>query len=239
MITDSRQTEQDFEALNALDAACWAENNAIKLQGGVWSFKDHPYLIEPMKMPLLQRRGEAPLRMCAMKATQLGWTECMVIIVLHGQIYGHYPKGVLYLFPTAREVSEFSKSRFNPLISMNPTAIGQHVKGINMKGVDTTNLKNINGSMLYLRGARLSLSLEAGNKEGAQLRGLPADTIIFDELDMMDFEDVIVKAEGRLGASKVGTSAYISNPTLPERGISAVFNKSDQRHWHRKCSCGA
>jgi hypothetical protein len=144
----------------------------------------------------------------------------------------------LYLFPTAREVSEFSKSRFNPLISLNPSAIGQYIKTVGIKGVDTTNLKSVNGSMLYLRGARLPIHLEAGNKEGAQLRGLPADTIVFDELDMMDFEDVIVKAEGRLGASKVGTSAYISNPTLPERGISAVFAKSDQRYWHRRCGCG-
>ncbi|MHA2069178.1 MAG: phage terminase large subunit family protein, partial [Candidatus Thorarchaeota archaeon] len=149
MIADLRQGEQDFENVSAVDAACWAENHRIKLQGGVWSFEDHPYLIEPMKMPLLQRMGKAPKNMCSMKGTQGGWTEELVLETLHGQIHGHYPRGVLYLFPTAREVSEFSKARFNPLIAMNPTAIGNHVKGVSMKGVDTTNLKNINGSMLY------------------------------------------------------------------------------------------
>jgi len=189
-------------------------------------------------MPRLQREGKAPRRMCAMKATQLGWTESMVILVLHGMIYKHYPRGVMYLFPTAREVSEFSKSRFATLIGANKSNIGQYVRGVNIKGVDTANLKNINGGMLYLRGARLSMSLEAGNKEGAQLRGLPVDHIVFDELDMMDFEDVIAKAEGRLYASTVGTTAFISNPTLPERGISSVFGKSDQRFWHRRCGCG-
>lgn len=235
-----REANELIDAQEMASVAYWSELNNIKLQGGTWSFKDHPYLKEPMEIPRLQREGRAPLRMCAMKATQLGFTEGMVLIVLHGQIYHHYPKGVLYLFPTNVEVREFSKARFTPLILLNPSAIGQYVKNVeSKKGVDTTNLKSINGSMLYLRGARLPINLEAGNKEGAQLRSVPADTIIFDELDMMDFEDVMVKAEGRLGASKVGTSFYISNPTLPDRGISAVFSKSDQRYWHRKCGCGA
>ena len=228
-----------MEAQACSSAAFWSELHEIKLQGGVWSFKDHPYLKEIMEIPRLQRLGKAPLRMCAMKATQLGYTESMVLIVLHGQIHGHYPKGVLYLFPSNVEVREFSKARFTPLILLNKDAIGKYVKNVESnKGVDTTNLKSINGSMLYLRGARLSLHLEAGNKEGPQLRSIPADTIIFDELDMMDFEDVVVKAEGRLGRSNVGTSFYISNPTLPDRGISSLYSKSDQRKWHRKCGCG-
>jgi hypothetical protein len=217
----------------AEDAAYWANLNRIKLQGGQWSFDDRPYLQEPMQMPTLQRGGQAPLRMCAMKGTQLGWTELMVNIVLHGQIHGHYRRGVLYLFPSNNEVSEFSKSRFNPLIAANPTAIGKYVKD-----TDTANLKNINGSMLYLRGARASIHLEAGNKEAAQLRGLPVDMIVLDELDMMDFDDVIVKVEGRLGDSDVGTSAFISNPTLPDRGIATLYEKSDQRQWFRRCGCG-
>lgn len=236
---DLRESNIYSEAKIEESAVVWARRWEIKLQGGLWSFDNHTYLIEPMEVPRLQRDGLAPLRMCAMKATQLGWTEAMILIVLHGQIHKHYPRGVLYLFPTTREVTEFSKSRFSPLILLNPTSIEQYVKNVeSKKGADTANLKSINGSMLYLRGARLPLHLEAGNREGAQLRGLPADTIIFDELDMMEFEDVVTKAEGRLGASDVGTSFFISNPTLPDRGIAALHAKSDQRYWHRKCGCG-
>ena len=223
--------------LARVDAARWAELNRIRLQGGQWSFKNHPFLIEILKIPMLQRMGIAPLMMCVMKATQLGFTESMVLIVLHGQIYGWYPKGVLYLFPTNDEVREFSKTRFNPLISANPTAIGQYVSDVKSK-TDTATLKNVNGSMLYFRGARLSQHLEAGARDSSKLSSIPVDTLIFDELDKMEFEDVIAKAQGRLGASKVGTSFFIANPSLPNRGIASLFEESDQRQWFRKCACG-
>jgi hypothetical protein len=215
------------------DAAYWADLNRIKLQGGQWSFDDHPFLKQILQIPMLQRMGKAPLLICVMKATQLGFTEAMVLIVLHGQIHKHYPRGVLYLFPTNDEVREFSKTRFNPLISANPTAIGQYVTD-----TDTATLKNVRGSMLYFRGARLSQHLEVGTKDSSKLSSIPVDSLFFDELDKMEFEDVIAKAQGRLGASKVGTSFFIANPSLPNRGIALLFEESDQRHWHRKCGCG-
>ncbi len=163
----------------------------------------------------------------------------MVLIVLHGQIHGHYPKGVLYLFPTNDEVREFSKTRFNPLISANPTAIGRYVSDVKSK-TDTATLKNVNGSMLYFRGARLSQHLDAvGTKDSSKLSSIPVDSLYFDELDKMEYEDVVVKAQGRLGYSKVGTSFFIANPSLPNRGIASLFEESDQRQWHRKCGCGA
>jgi hypothetical protein len=93
--------------------------------------------------------------------------------------------------------------------------------------------------MLYLRSARSSLHLEAGDKEAPQLRGLPVNMLVFDELDMMAFEDAIGQAEGRLGDTDYGSSNFISNPTLPGRGIAELYEKSDQRHWFRKCGCGA
>jgi hypothetical protein len=217
--------------------AYWVDLNQIRLQSGQWSFEDRPYLKEILLMSMFQRMGRAPKKLCIMKATGLGYTESAVNDTLHGQIHGHYPKGVLYLFPTSREVNEFSKSRFNPLIYSNPTAIGQYVTDVVSK-TDTATLKNVNGSMLFLRGARMTMSLEAGNKEGSQLRSIQVDRIIFDELDMMDFEDVIAKAEGRLRSSEVGTVMFLSNPTLPDRGIATLYDKSDQRHWYRKCGCG-
>jgi len=223
----------DTQDIALQDAAYWANINCIRLQKGSWSFDDHPYLEEIMQWPLLRRMRKAPHRLCSMKATQGGFTEAFVNQTLHGQIYGHYPRGVLYLFPTNDEVREFSKSRFGPLIAANPTAIGQYVQD-----TDTANLKSINGSMLYLRGARMSIQLEAGNRESSKLRGIPVDRVNFDELDMMDFDDVLVKAEQRMGASLVKEICFLSNPTLPDRGIAYLFERSDQRYWFRKCGCG-
>lgn len=211
-----------------VDAAWWADLNRIKLQKGVWSFEERPYLVEPMKARLLG----APRRRCFMKATQGGYTEQQVIETLWGLRYGYYSRGVLYLFPTTDDVREFSKARFGPLIAANPTAIGRFVQD-----TDTTSLKKVGDSFLYLRGAMLSTHLEADAKESSKLRSISVDKVVFDELDLMD-PDVIGKAQGRMGDSDVREEVYISNPTLPDFGIAAVFGQSDQRHWFRKCGCG-
>ncbi len=186
-----------------------------------------------MQQPMLRRMGLAPRRQCFMKATQGGVSEKEVSVSLHGMIHGHYPRGVLYLFPTTDDVREFSKSRFGPLIAANPSTIGQFVKD-----TDTASLKRVGDSFLFLRGARLSQHIDSDAQESAKLRSISVDKVIFDEFDLMDTE-VAGKAQGRLGASEVKEEVYISNPTLPDFGISTLFSQSDQRHWFRQCGhCG-
>lgn len=210
--------------LASVDAAYWACLNKIRLQKGIWSFDKRQYLLEPMQTDCRRR--------CYMKATQGGFTELEVIKNLHGMIFRRYPRGVLYLFPTTDDVREFSKARFGPLIDANPTSIGSYVRN-----TDTASLKKVHDAFLYLRGAVLSQRLEIDARESAKLRSISVDKCDFDELDLMD-PDVIEKAKGRMGDSEVKEEAYISNPTLPDFGIAAVFANSDQRHWFRKCECG-
>ena len=212
----------------SVDAAYWANLYRIKLQKGVWSFDQRPYLIEPMQSRITGK----PRRRCAMKAAQGGWTEEQVLETLHGLRYGYYSRGVLYLFPTTDDVREFSKARFGPLIAANPTAIGRFVQD-----TDTASLKKVGDGFLYLRGGTLNKQLETDARESAKLRGISVDKVVYDELDLMD-NDVMVKAQGRMGASDVKEEVYLSNPTLPDFGISRLFELSDQRYWYRRCGCG-
>jgi len=220
----------DPSDLAAIDPAYWAVLSNIQLGSAPFSFKDHEYQKEPM-----QSRAR---RLCHMKATQGGFTEVEILKTLHGMIQRRYPQGVLYLFPTTDDVGEFSKARFAPLILANPNSIGRFVKAGGKKGTDTTSLKKIHNAFLYLRGARLPQSIEGGTeKEASKLRSVPVDRVVFDELDLMD-ETAIAKALARMGHSTVQEEVYISNPTIPGRGIDKMFRKSDQRLWFRKCSCG-
>ncbi len=207
------------------DCSYWADLKKIHLQASKFSFNDHEYQMEPMSS-MVRRR-------CYMKATQGGFTEIEVLRSLWAMIYGHYPQGVLYTFPTTDDVNEFSKSRFNPLILANREAIGKHVKS-GGKGTDTASLKKIHDAFLYLRGARLSQKVSDQN-ESSKMRSIPVDKVVFDEVDLMD-EDVIGKARGRMGHSKVKEEVFISNPLVPGEGIDKIFSTSDQRHWFRKCS---
>lgn len=210
--------------LAAVDAAYWAELRRIKLQKGYWSFEKRQYLREPMQATVR--------RMCYMKGTQGGWTELEINKSLHGMIFRRYSRGVLYLFPTTDDIRDFSKARFGPLISANPKTIGRYVQN-----TDTASLKRVHDAFLYLRGGTLSRHIEADARESAKLRGISVDRCVFDEVDLMD-QDAVAKARGRMGDSEVKEEVYISNPTIPDYGIAAVFEKSDQRHWFRKCSCG-
>ena len=47
---------------------------------------------------------------------------------------------------------------------------------------------------------------------------------------------VIEKLRGRFAHSKIKQERFISNPTAENYGINALFQKSDQRYWHRLCS---
>lgn len=209
-------------------APYWAAKRwRIKLQKGVFSFDGRQYLLEPMQCAENNVR-----RRCFMKATQGGYTEEETCEELHGLINRRYHRGVLVLFPSKDEVSEFSKARFGPLIAANPTAIGQYVKD-----TDTANLKRIGDAFLYLRGATLTKALDVGNKESAKLRSISVDKVRFEELDLFD-QDSIAKALERMGDSTVKAEVYVSNPTTPDFGIAAMYDRSDQRHWYRYCGCG-
>jgi len=213
------------------DAAFWACLNQIRLQSGTFElYPHHAYQLEPMT--------SRHRRVCYMKATGGGFSELEILRALHGMIYGRYPLGVLYLFPTTDDVGEYSKSRFGPLIAANPVSIGKFVKS-GGKGTDTTSLKKVGDANLFLRGARLTQIIEGGtsDKEASKLRGIQVNRVVFDELDLMD-EDAIAKGLGRSRSSAIQEEAYISNPTAEGIGIDKLFQQSDQRYWFRRCSCG-
>jgi hypothetical protein len=216
------------EQIASVNAGYWAKLKCIKLQASKFSFANHEYQIEPMSSTARRR--------CYMKGTQGGWTEIEVLRSLHAMIHGYHPQGDLYMFPTTDDVQEFSKSRFNPLIASNKQAIGRFVKSSG-KGTDTASLKKIGDSFLYLRGARLSQKISDVN-ESSKMKGIPVDSVKFDEVDHMDL-DVVAKARGRMGHSKVKEEVYLSNPIVPGEGIDKIFATSDQRYWWRKCGvCG-
>jgi hypothetical protein len=165
-----------------------------------------------------------------MKATQEGFTEVEVLRSLHGCIYGVYPLGVLYLLPTMDEVSDFSQTRFNPLIEDNPDTIGIHIQNTNR-----VNLKKVGTAFLYFRGGRIAANVEGGlAKTSAKLKSIPVDHAVMDEIDEMS-PGVESMAAGRMQHSKVKTMAFLGNPILPNRGIAAKFAESDQRAWMIPC----
>ena len=213
------------QCLSDNDPWLWAHYNNIRLQSGPFTPIGHEYQVEPMQ--------STSKKMVAMKGAQLGWTQLEIIRVLHGQIHGLYPSGVLYLFPTSDDVSDFAKSRFNPLIADNPGSIGQYIQS-----TDSTNIKRIGTGMLYLRGARSTQKVEGIKKDASKLRSIPVDKDVFDEVDLMD-PDMVQMALERFSHSEVQEESYLSTPTIPDFGIDKLYQASDRRIWVIECqTCG-
>jgi len=220
----------DVQNCLRVDAAYWADYSQIRLANGkIFSFKDRTYQIKPM-----QSRAR---KICVRKARGLGFSEIYILRSLHGCIYGIYSQGVAYFFPNETEMQKFSKSRFGPLLLSNKDAIGKFAKGGGR--TDSANLKRIGNSNLFMEGAMMTVNVgeDINQKESAAIRGKQYDSVILDEIDLMD-RDILQKVEGGMGNSNLKEVVCISNPTIPNYGIDALFQQSNQLYWYGKCSCG-
>ena len=224
--------KKDDKILMGMFPTYWVSEKKIRLANGeLFSFKERPYLIDPMKSEHKQ--------ICVMKAAGMGFSETFILRELHACMYGLYPQGSLYLFPNADEMRKFSQSRFNTLIQANKESIGRFVKSGGRGGTDTANLKRIGGANLFMDGATLTQSVgdSVQQKESPALRGKHVDSINFDEIDLMD-RDIISQADSRLSNSKLKRITAIANPTIPNFGVDLLWQLSNQLWWWRKCECG-
>ena len=213
------------EQLMALSPFAWAEFGELQLVAGPFMYLRHEYQYDMLEC--------TARRQCACKATQMAFTETAVIRALHSLINRRYPQGALYLFPTADDVTDFSASRFSPLIKDNPDLVARHVKDTNRE-----NLKRIGNGYLFFRGARVQQKTEAGLKSASKLKSIPVDAVYFDEVDEMD-QAAVPLALARMEHSELKEEYYLGNPTIPDYGIDAMFQESSQRYWHLKCGkCG-
>jgi hypothetical protein len=220
----NKEERQAIQLMAALDAFSWLTDNNIQLSHGPWHLKGHEYQLD-----WLQER--AP-EQCFIKGAQIGVTDSMVLRTLHGMIYGYYPQGSLYLFPTRDDVKDFSKARFDPLIESN-SCINEHVKN-----TDATNIKQIGRGFLYLRGARVTKNVGGSKKTSSQLKSIPVDRVVFDERDEMD-DSMVELARERISHSNIKEIISVGTPTIPDFGVDKLYQNSDQRVWMIQClHCG-
>ncbi len=214
----------------SVNAGYWAVLNKVRLQASQFTFDGFEYQVEPMSF-----NGR---RICYLKARQsFGATINEVIKDLWGMIVNRYKLGVAHIFPGNDEVGEFSKSIFKPLIASNRQTIGKYVRNV-AGSTDTTSLKNVNGAMLWLRGARLSQKVgDSMESTSSKTAGFSCDKVVFDEVDFMEPE-AIVKYVESMRMSPHQHEAYLGNPSHEDFGIDLIFKQSDQRFWFRKCTCG-
>jgi hypothetical protein len=126
-----------------------------------------------------------------------------------------------YVFPTQDALRDFSKERLSGLESEHTHLAGLFGGAGAFEGIT---FKQVGRSYLYLRG---------GWSESALL-SFSADLLVLDEFDRLD-PKAIALARRRLNASEVKREIDISTPTLPGKGIHAMYLASDQRVYEQQC----
>ena len=192
----------------------WAEKRRVMGMPfeGSYSFSKHPWCRE-----LHDSRASWNV---SMKSAQAGFTEVAMNMALY--TVDVLRKNVLYVLPTMGDASDFSRSRFNPALSMSP-----YLKRV-FTDANNVGLKMAGNVSLYIRGSR----------GDSNLKSLPVSVLILDEMDEMD-QSQIELAMHRLRGQPEKKVWYISTPTVPGHGVSLEYEKSTQEHFRFKCpGCG-
>ena len=198
-----------MQLMAQLDAFTWVTENGLELSHGPWRLEGHEY-----QAAWLQ---ETAREQVYIKGAQIGATEILVIKTLHGLVHGVYRQGSLYLFPTRDDVRDFSKARFDPLISQNEF-INKYVTS-----TDSQNIKKVGRGYLYLRGARSTKTI-GSKKSSSQLKSIPVDRIVFDEMDEID-PAMIDLAKERISHSPIKEQVFLGTPTIPDYGVDRMYQK--------------
>jgi len=221
----------DPRKMRMVDAWYWANFSNLEVGTGIFTTDKHEYEIGPLQC-------DHP-NQCFLKGAQMGLTLLAVLKTVHGHIYGRYPQGTMYLFPKWKDVEDFSKSRFNPIIYDNPCVL-KHVKSETTGGKTTeaATIKRIGRSMLYFVSAMETGKIQGSKATSSSLKSRPVDRLVFDERDEMA-SDMVALAMARIDHSEVREVVQLSTPSIPDYGIDALYAKSDQRVWMIKCgACG-
>jgi hypothetical protein len=193
-------------------ASRWAEQYRI-MEGdftGPWSFDAHPWL-----RGMHDSKHEFNI---GQKAAQMGYSETMLNLAFFNLDILH--RNVLYILPNARpDASDFSNRAINPAIEMSP-----HIKSMFVGGINNVGLRQVGQANMYIRGSNAR----------SGLKSVPASVLIFDEFDEMEQKNIKL-AEERSSGQSYRLNWKVSTPTVPNRGINTLFNRSTQDHFFFPC----
>lgn len=164
-------------------------------------------------------------QMVLYKSGQVGVSEYLISYALYA--CDKRSANVFYVFPTSTHVSEFSSQRIGSAIEEDVSPyLANIVVDANSKkgkrGSDKVSQKRVNNSWLYLRGGKV-----APDGKAPQLKSVPADVLIVDEVDEVDPRAIPI-ARKRLGHSDLSEERMASTPSYPGHGIHAEWLKSNQ-----------
>ena len=124
----------------------------------------------------------------------------------------------MYVLPTTKNASKFSKGRFGPALALSP-----YLKAI-FTDTNSIDLKQAGTNCLYISGSR----------GDSNLKSVPVSEFILDEVDEMDQKAIwlaLTRLDGHIEKHVWG----ISTPTVHNHGIHKLFKTSTQEEFVFPC----
>jgi len=164
--------------------------------------------------------ADTHLRKVVMKAAQIGATTAFIGAALWSADHG---KATIYYLPDETLIPDIHKTRVKPVFDFVPYLRNR------VQNRDAVGTIPIGKSTLHFIGLKGSLAVESR----------PAQRLIFDEVDRAARDRVTIAKE-RLGAIPPPEQSiyYLSKPSIPGYGISALYEDSDKRQYMARCGCG-
>jgi len=133
---------------------------------------------------------------------------------------------IMYTLPTSGDAKDFVLSKFDPIIQTSQKLRDKVWKDpLSRRAVYSAGLKRIGGSHFFFRGSWAEHAAQT----------IDADILVVDELDFQKPEVRDMYEERLAGSGSDDIIYWIGTPTLPQWGISEIFDRSDQRQWHIAC----
>lgn len=191
----------------------WITDNTF-INGRPYQYKDHEYQ---------KRIVDDPSReLVYFKAAQLGLSEISLRMALGLVMTTHGGLNLAYVFPTAGFASQYSQTRFQPIISGSPLLRAS----MTTEDLDGASVKTFGPNRaIYFRGASVGTTSAISTS---------LDAIIFDELDFASPE-IVGDYTSRLIHSKHKLKIKLSTPTFEGGPISTAFQASNR--WLNMCRC--
>lgn len=163
-------------------------------------------------------------RIVVQKCTQIGASFTALIKLLHRGDRNNL--SIIYTLPTSGDIKDFVRSKFDPVVLSSATLKKKIEKDeFTHRTVYSTILKRIGKSHYFFRGSWSEHSAQA----------IDADILCVDELDFQKAEIREMYEERLSGSDSQDTIYWMGVPTLPNFGISEIYEISDQRKWWIEC----
>lgn len=195
------------------DLSTWITENTF-INGKHYTYKDHEY----------QKRivDDPSKELVYLKAAQLGLSEISLRMALGLVMTTHGGLNLAYVFPTAGFASQYSQTRFQPIINSSPL----------LKASMTT--EDLDGAAVKTFGPNRAIYFKGASAGTSSAISTSLDAIIFDELSFAD-PTIVGDYTSRLIHSKHKIKIKLSTPTWPGDPISTAFKAS--RRWFNFCKC--